>query len=278
MAFAGAARTGISLNTATTDAALVIEAARAAEAAGFDAVWCYDHLSGTHLGGHGTLDAATMLGAVAIATEDVLVGPLVLNATVRHAVHIAVAAATLQNLSGGRARLGLGAGAASPSPFAAELEMFHLPQRPAAERRAHVAETIEFLRALWSGQESFSGRWASFDAVHGVSVPDPPVPVIVGANGPRMAELAGRHADGLNLHWWEDIPHLAGVARAAAAGRSGRTAPFEVSVEGPWEDDWLDPSSEVRRGLDDAGVDEVMVAWRAEHGLAAIERTARLLR
>lgn len=270
-------RTGISLNTATADAALLVDAARAAEAAGFDAIWCYDHLSGSLLGGAGSLDALAILGAVALATDTAAIGPLVLNATTRHAAHIAVAAATLQSLSGGRLRLGLGAGASSPSRFAAELEMFHLEQFSAAQRRGQVVETIAFLRALWAGEPSFRGRRAAFSDVEGVAIPSPVCPIVVGANGPRLAKLAGEHADGVNLHAWEaDLDGLLAVARQAAADR-GALEGFTLSVEGPFEPAWLDPSSARRAHLADQGVTEVMVTWHPSQGLAPITAAATLL-
>lgn len=280
-------RTGISLNTATADARAVVAAARAAEEAGFDAVWCYDHLSGTLLGGDGALEVWSTLGAIATATETVRLGPLVLNTTTRHPARISAGAATVQSLSGGRLQLGLGAGASRPSPYAEELDMFALPHHRAAARRERVRDTIGFLRALWAGEASFPPSGApgdsgvmgpiAFGAVTGVSRPDPLPPLIVGANGPKMVEVAAAHADGVNLHFWEpDLPALVQRARhlAAAAGNEG----FRVSVEGPWEPAWIDPASPTRTALAEAGVDEVMVAWRADAGLGAIGEAAALLR
>ena len=60
------------------------------------------------------------------------------------------------------------------------------------------------------------GRCAMF------AVPSPIPPILVGANGPKMAAVAGRHADGVNVHSWEsDLAGLVAVARhaATAAGR-----------------------------------------------------------
>ncbi len=271
-----ASRTGVSLNTATSDARMVLDAARAAEAAGFVALWCYDHLSGSLLGGDGALDVFTTLGAIAAATATIGIGPLVVNATTRHPAQIAEAAATLQALSGGRLALGLGAGASRPSPYAAELDMFGLPHQPAADRRAVVTETIAFLRALWRGDAAFDGGRFRFAGLHGVSRATPAPPIVVGANGPRMAALAGRHADAVNLHHWEaDLAGLVRVARDAAteAGNDG----FRITVEGPWEPDWLDAGSATRRGLRELGVDEVMVVWQPVQGIGAIGAAAPLL-
>ena len=269
--------TGLSLNPAGCDGPLLVEAARRAEAAGFDAVWCYDHLSGAMLGADHCLEVWSALGAITAVTERVQLGPLVANVTTRPAIHLATAAATLQSLSGGRLRLGLGAGASEPSPFALEMSMFHLEQDGAADRRARVAETIAFLRALWAGDPSFAGRWARFDDVRGVGVPSPPCPIVIGANGPKVARLAGLLAEGVNVHSFErDLGGLVAVARAAAA-EVGRVD-FTTSVEAPLEPAWVDPDGPARRRLATVGVDEVVLAWRAELGLAAIDEAGRGLR
>ncbi len=266
--------TGISLNPAGIDAPVLVEAAQAAEAAGFASVWCYDHLSGTVLGADRCLDVWSVLGAVATSTSRVRLGPLVVNVTTRHPIHIAVAAATLQSLAGGRLVLGLGAGSSRPSPYAAEMAMFHLVDEPADRRRARVAETIGFLRALWSGAASFEGEWARFSDASGVAVPTPMCPMVVGANGPRMAELAGRLADGVNFHSSEPaLERLVDIARhaAGAADRQG----LEVSVEAPFAREWLDPGSPTRQQLAASGVGEVAVQWNASLGVRAIEDAGR---
>jgi alkanesulfonate monooxygenase SsuD/methylene tetrahydromethanopterin reductase-like flavin-dependent oxidoreductase (luciferase family) len=268
--------TGISLSTIGIGAPALVEAARRAEAAGFSAVWCYDHLSGAVLRGDRSLDVWAVLGAVATATERVSVGPLVANVTTRHPAQLAVAAATIQSLSGGRLRLGLGAGAGPGSPFAAEMEIFQLAPRPADERRARLEESVAYLRALWGGAERFDGHWAGFSDVRGVLIPSPSPPIILGANGPRLAEVAGRVADGVNFHAAEE--DLAGLVATVdrAATTAGRPAP-EVSVEGPFEPDWIDRGSPTRQRLAGYGVAEVMIAWRAELGLDRIDEAGRWL-
>ena len=229
------------------------------------------------LGADHCLEVWSALGAIAAVTERVQLGPLVANVTTRPAAHVANAAATLQSLSGGRFRLGLGAGASEPSPFAVEMAMLHLPQDGAADRRERVAETIAFLRALWAGDTAFTGRWASLDDVRGVGVPDPPCPIVVGANGPRMARLAGLLAEGVNVHSFDaDMEGLIAVALAAAA-EAGRVD-FAASVEAPLEPGWTDPDAPARRRLTAIGVNEVVLAWSASLGLAAIDAAASQLR
>ena len=99
----------------------------------------------------------------------------------------------------------------------------------------------------------------------------------MGANGPKMARLAGLLAEGVNVHSFEaDLEGLLAVARAAAE-EAGR-AEFTASVEAPLEPAWVDPDGPARRRLAAAGVDEVVLAWRAGLGLAAIDEAGRQLR
>lgn len=245
-------------------------AARAAEELGFDGVWTYDHVSGTPFGGSWTLDPWTVLGAVAAATERILVGPLVVNSIVRHPAHIALAAATLQQLSGGRAMLGMGAGA-GPDRFGEELRMVGMPRHAAAERRAIVEESIATIRALWSGKPHVEKGRFPLEGATGFLAPDPQPPIIVGANGPKMAALAGRVAEGINLH--SEEPDLVGLVETAC--RSAVSSRFLVTVEAPLEPYWI--SGNGYECLGQIGVDRVIYRWHASMGYDTMERTSRLL-
>jgi hypothetical protein len=91
-----------------------------------------------------------------------------------------------------------------------------------------------------------------------------------------MAELAGHHADCINVHArGEDPAALIRIAQRAATanGREGLAA----SVEAPFEPEWLDPDSPSRRRVASAGASEVIVGWRPELGLDAIRRAGRWL-
>lgn len=251
-------RISLSLDPSDVSVRQLVHAAVLAEDLGFDAVYVYDHLSGISLGADRTHHIWTVLGAVAGATSQLQVGPLVANVTTRHAVDIAAAVATLQDLSDGRVVLGLGAGASGDDIYAAEMDMFALAAEPAPARRRRVAETVAFLRALWAGEPHFDGHWASFHDVRAVAVPDPVPAILLGANGPKMVRLAAEVADGVNVHSWEpDLPGLVTLAREVAGAR-----PFQVTVEAPISEMWLDPASADRRQLEALGVDQLIVSWR----------------
>lgn len=245
----------------------LVDAARLAEAEGFDAVWVYDHVSGVAMGANEVLDPWVCLSALAGATSAITLGPLVLNSIIRHPAHIAVAAATLQQLSGGRLMLGMGAGAGTDS-YGVELGMVGLPRRSSVERREIIGEAIGMVRALWRGDTSFEGRHHRMVDASGFVKPYPHPAIIVGANGPKMAALAGRVADAVNFHWYEpELESLVDIARRAAADR-----PFQTTVEAILEDHWL-----IGRGLGrlrSVGVDRVTYRWNHADGLGAISTAA----
>jgi alkanesulfonate monooxygenase SsuD/methylene tetrahydromethanopterin reductase-like flavin-dependent oxidoreductase (luciferase family) len=259
------------------DAPTFVRAVRRAEDAGFDAVWTYDHISAVSFRADRSLDIWTSLAAIAMSTTTIEFGPLVLNTTVRHPAHVAVATATLQELSGGRFLLGLGAGAGPEQNFADEIRMVGITPLDAPTRRAIVADTIDFLRALWRGETNFASERFTFTEPTAIAMPAPAPPIVVGANGPKMAALAGRHAHMVNLHSWErDLAHLADVARAHAAEVGNAT--FALTVEGPHTDQWTDPDSALRVGVAELDAERVMVQWSAANGFDAINRAARRLR
>ena len=138
-----------------------------------------------------------------------------------------------------------------------------LPVLPAAERRQRVLDTVAFLRAVWARQPGFES----------MVVPNPLPPIIVAANGPKMAAVAGRCADAVNFHDWQpDLPGA--VAAAVAAAQEAGNGGFEVTLEVPFEEAWLRPDSKERQEVAAVGVSRVMVRWSAAVGVDAIQRAA----
>jgi 5,10-methylenetetrahydromethanopterin reductase len=134
-------------------------------------------------------DPFTVLAAMAERTERVRLGPGVTNPYSRHPALIASAMATLDELSGGRAVLGLGAGGTNHRALA-------------IERTAPVSalrEAIGLVRALWAGESAtVEGRVVrAREAQLDFDAPRARLPVYVGARGPRVLQLAGELADGV---------------------------------------------------------------------------------
>ena len=146
-----------------------------------------------------------LLGATAERTGRIRLGPAVTNPVSRHVAVTASALMTLQELSGGRAALGLGPGASAVRTVGA---------KPA--KLAELKRTVAEVRSYWSGGEEGLAYGGG----------QPPVPLLLGASGPRMLELSGRIGDGclavVGLH-----PRQLESARARlAAGGAGED--FEV--------------------------------------------------
>lgn len=158
----------------------VVAAAREAEEHGYDHVWATDDRL--------QRDVFVSLAAVAAATSRLKVGPGVTNPFSRHPALIASAIATLDELSGGRAVLGLGAGGTNHRALGVRREA------PVAA----LAETIELVRGLLAGRElSLSGRVVRAERARLDFAPlRADVPIYIGARGPRMLELAGAVANG----------------------------------------------------------------------------------
>jgi 5,10-methylenetetrahydromethanopterin reductase len=116
--------------------AQLTERARLAEACGFDAVWLADERF--------YRDVYGALAAIALATSRVRLGPCVTDPFARHPALTAMAIATLDEISGGRAVLGIGAGV---SGFA---EMGIRPYKPA---RA-IREAVALIRGLLHGEQA----------------------------------------------------------------------------------------------------------------------------
>src|SRR5262245_891959 len=174
------------------------DAVLAAEDAGFDGLWTWDHLRDPDdASGPGVPEALTVLSALAEVTRRLTLGPLVLNVANRHPGLLANMAATLQTISGGRFVLGIGAGGSPRTPYAAEQHALGLGVERDAVRAQRVVEAIQVIRRLWSGDRtSFAGDTYRLERPSGYLRPDPPPPIIVGGFGPRMAAIAGQHADG----------------------------------------------------------------------------------
>ncbi|MFN8532597.1 MAG: LLM class flavin-dependent oxidoreductase [Dehalococcoidia bacterium] len=169
----------------------------AAETAGIDSVWYMDHFFVNRPQGRlGVFECWTLMTAVAAITERVRVGSLVLCQSFRHPALLAKAAATFQELSGGRLVLGLGAGWLEQ-----EYREFGFP----FDRRvARLEEYVEIVIALLAG-ETVTHRGRFFTLEDARLLPTPaPTPVWIATLRPRMNALLGRIGHGWNGAWYGD--------------------------------------------------------------------------
>jgi alkanesulfonate monooxygenase SsuD/methylene tetrahydromethanopterin reductase-like flavin-dependent oxidoreductase (luciferase family) len=254
-------------------------AAVTAEDAGFDGLWTWDHLRDPD-GGAGSRvpEVWTVLSALAEVTRRVTLGPLVLNVNSRHPGILASMAATLQEISGGRLVLGLGAGGHRRLPYAVEHEALGIRVEPDRTRAERVAEAAQVMRRLWAGDESsFSGAHYQLERPSGFLRPDPPPPIVIGGFGPRMAAIAGRHADGFNTQ--AGHPQLAELIRIARDehARAGRdSARFMATVFGGLRDSYLRRDSPARASLERMGVERLILLVEPPFDPARLRDAGRL--
>jgi 5,10-methylenetetrahydromethanopterin reductase len=182
----------------------VVELGIAAERIGYD--YCLVADEGFHP------DVYACMGAIARETDTMRIGPAT-NGYTRHPAVTAAAVATIDELSGGRAFVTLLAGGS----------MVLSPMGIPRERPYRVVrDTIEVLRALWSGEvvdwdgEQHSLRGAQL----GNGARD--IPIWITSRGPLLLRLAGRSADGALLTVKPDLDAALEIVEGAAAGTGGR--------------------------------------------------------
>ena len=254
-------------------------AAVAADEAGFDGLWTWDHLRNPDGDPAGVPECLTTLAALAEVTMRVTLGPLVLNVSNRHPGLLANMAATIQQVSGGRFILGLGAGGSRTTPYAREQEALGLTVEPDAVRAQRVVEAAQILRRLWSGDAtSFTGSHYRLDRPQGYLRAEPAPPIVIGGFGPRMAGIAGRYGDGFNTQ--ARHPQLAELAKTAldahrAAGRD--PARFSLSVFAGFSPAWLRADSENRAAVERAGVNRLILLAEPPYDPAQFRAAGRLL-
>lgn len=125
-------------------------------------------------------DVFVGLALAAQRTERMTLGTGVVNLQTRHPTVTANAIASIAELSGGRAVLGLGAGDSS---------VYALGRRPS--RVSEVRDALGFFGDVLAGH---SGRWDGRD--YALAQSAPATPVYLAVSQPRMCRLAGELADG----------------------------------------------------------------------------------
>jgi alkanesulfonate monooxygenase SsuD/methylene tetrahydromethanopterin reductase-like flavin-dependent oxidoreductase (luciferase family) len=124
----------------------VIDCALAAEQAGWDGYFLWDHLLFDE--GAPFIDPWVAMSAIAVRTEHLTLGPMVTPLPRRRPWKVAREAATLDHLSGGRLILGVGLG----TDYWREYSAFGEPAETERERGRMLDEGIAVIDALWSGE------------------------------------------------------------------------------------------------------------------------------
>ncbi|HEX3561836.1 MAG TPA: LLM class flavin-dependent oxidoreductase [Solirubrobacterales bacterium] len=199
----------------------VLETARLADRLGYDLLGVQDHpYQRRHL------DALALLGVILGQTELIRVFQAVGNLPLRPPAVFAKAAATLDQLSGGRFEVGLGGGG--------YLEPAHAMGAPAltpGESIDALEEAVPILRESWNGARSIRHHGSHYELEGMKPGPSPshPIGIWLGAAKPRALALTGRVADGWVAPMMvylppADVPAAEDLIDAAArdAGREPR--------------------------------------------------------
>jgi alkanesulfonate monooxygenase SsuD/methylene tetrahydromethanopterin reductase-like flavin-dependent oxidoreductase (luciferase family) len=237
-----------------------------AEAGGIDSLWIYDHFFfGEGEEATGIHEAWTALTAVAVATERVEIGTLVLATSFRNPALLAKMATTLDAISNGRLILGLGCGWHEP-----EYTAFGYPFDHRVSRFAEALRIIGPL--LREGRVTFDGTYHR--AVDCRILPRGPrpagPPIMVAARGELMLGLTAEHADLWNTAWFgTPDERLAGRIDAmrgacAAAGREPSTLGITVGVTVKESDEaWGRPGAPAALRVEPAAIAAALDAYAA---------------
>ena len=194
----------------------LISLAKLAEREGFDHVWVCDHYHHRYV--------HSVLAQLAGATKRVKLGPGVTNPFLVHPAVTAAAIATLNEISNGRAVLGISSG----DPLYLSTVGVR-PKRPVVAMR----EAISIIRELLAGKRvDFSGE---FFGCHGAAIRFKGVgeiPIYVGGRGARMLELAGSVADGalINASHPDDLRECIEYIKKSIEGSGRRLERFDVAA------------------------------------------------
>lgn len=216
-----------------------VHLAQAAEACGYESLWTVEHVvvpkgyqSPYPYAQNGKMpgpeespipDPLVWLSYAAAVTKKIKLGTGILILPQRHPVYVAKEVATLDQLSGGRALLGIGIGWLR--------EEFAVIGIPFEERMSRTDESIRALRSLWSdGPSEFAGkhyRWAPLES-NPKPRQRPGVPIVVGGHTPGAAKRAARLGDGFFPARPDNLVELIRILRDEC-GKVGRD-PAEIEI------------------------------------------------
>jgi 5,10-methylenetetrahydromethanopterin reductase len=163
----------------------VVKFCKLAESKDIDYAWITNHYNNRH--------CYAVLAAVAEATTTLKMGPGIMNAFTDTPAAMASFFCTLNEMSDGRATLGIGPGDLSTLP-----KIAIQGDKPVGR----LEEAVGQIRKLCAGEQVNKSGMKFFDydgaKLTGVTLPDKKkgVPIYIGAQGPKVLELAGKIGDG----------------------------------------------------------------------------------
>jgi alkanesulfonate monooxygenase SsuD/methylene tetrahydromethanopterin reductase-like flavin-dependent oxidoreductase (luciferase family) len=218
------------------DVGELVALAQVAEGAGWDGLFCWDHLS-RH--GEPAADPQVALAAIAVATQRIRLGAMVTPLARRRPAKVARETVSLDRLSNGRLVLGVGLGSHDDEEFAA----FGDPSDRVVRGRM-LDEALDVITALWSGRavqhdgEHYRARTTT--GFRPTPLQQPRIPIWVAGTWPaRPAFRRAARFDGL-FPTFRDIgesetvspAELAEAVAYANTHRAPQLPPLDVAIEG----------------------------------------------
>lgn len=189
------------------DVRAVARLTRRIESLGYEDVWIPDERF--------QRDVYPLLTVAALSSSSLLLGSCVTDPYLRHPMVTAAAAATVDEVSGGRTRVGLGAGLSGFTPLGIQR------QRPAVA----IREAATVMRQAWSGGAvTFHGEVVRCDGAMLGFPCRPRIPIYIAGRGPRVLQVAGEAGDGVIIGTFASARGLAAALGHVEHGlaRSGR--------------------------------------------------------
>jgi 5,10-methylenetetrahydromethanopterin reductase len=202
----------------TVEGGRMLKLAPLVERLGFDSIW----MAETRF----RRDAFTPLAAMATRTRRVRLGTCVINPFTRSPLLIAMSIATLDELAGGRAILGIGASGKRWIE-----ERYGMPFR---EPISAMVECINIVRELVRGARvTYHGKVFKLrDSQLGFRPARDYIPIYVGATGPQMLTLSGRIADGVIFNGFTSPEYVANAVKLVERGVRRRSDGKHVEIAG----------------------------------------------
>jgi alkanesulfonate monooxygenase SsuD/methylene tetrahydromethanopterin reductase-like flavin-dependent oxidoreductase (luciferase family) len=171
----------------------LVEMWQLAEELGFDSAWLFDHFTALYASPDGpTLEASTLLSALALKTSKIRIGVLVYGNTHRHPAILAKEMVTIDHVSEGRLTLGIGSGWNER-----EHEAYGIPFPSPGDRVGMLDESLTVIEQLFTQERTtFEGRYYHLqDAPFAPKPVQAHLPIMIGGKRPKMLKLIARHAD-----------------------------------------------------------------------------------
>ncbi len=224
-------RIGYFLSTEEYAPAELLEQARAAEEAGFHALWISDHFHPWNDEQGNSPFVWAVIGAISQVCS-LPVTTAVTCPTVRlHPAVVAQAAATAGVLLDGRFTLGVGSGEALNEHILGD-------PWPTADRRLEMLEeAVALIRELWTGEVvSWEGAHYRVDHARIYTLPDPPPEIFVSGFGPKAADVAARIGDGyVNTAPEPDLVRRFKQGSGGKPAHAGAKVAYAPTAEEGWQ-------------------------------------------